>query len=299
MARKFRNLYLTKKERFGIYLVTPALIVLAVVYIYPLIYNVDLSFSRWDLASGIPKQYVAFQNYQNLFSSETFRKVLYNTLFFTLVSVPLEFVLGLILALMLNQDIKGKNAIITVLSLPMMIAPVVAALTWKWVYAYDYGVLNFLLNRLFGMEPILWMSDKNIAMYSVIIADVWITTPFMMLILYAGLQMIPTELYEAAKVDGASSWQMFRYVTLPSMKNVLLVALMIRTIDAFTKLFDVVYVITGGGPAYATEVLPTYAYKVGLKFFRLGSGAAISMITLLVAAILITIMLRVSKGGRS
>ncbi|RLI17848.1 hypothetical protein DRO54_10935, partial [Candidatus Bathyarchaeota archaeon] len=252
MARKFRNLYLTKKERFGIYLVTPALIVLAVVYIYPLIYNVDLSFSRWDLASGIPKQYVAFQNYQNLFSSETFRKVLYNTLFFTLVSVPLEFVLGLILALMLNQDIKGKNAIITVLSLPMMIAPVVAALTWKWVYAYDYGVLNFLLNRLFGMEPILWMSDKNIAMYSVIIADVWITTPFMMLILYAGLQMIPTELYEAAKVDGASSWQMFRYVTLPSMKNVLLVALMIRTIDAFTKLFDVVYVITGGGPAYAT-----------------------------------------------
>lgn len=299
MARKFRNLYLTKKERFGIYLVTPALIVLAVVYIYPLIYNVDLSFSRWDLASGIPKQYVAFQNYQNLFSSETFRKVLYNTLFFTLVSVPLEFVLGLILALMLNQDIKGKNVIITVLSLPMMIAPVVAALTWKWVYAYDYGVLNFLLNRLFGMEPILWMSDKNIAMYSVIIADVWITTPFMMLILYAGLQMIPTELYEAAKVDGASSWQMFRYVTLPSMKNVLLVALMIRTIDAFTKLFDVVYVITGGGPAYATEVLPTYAYKVGLKFFRLGSGAAISMITLLVAAILITIMLRVSKGGRS
>ena len=299
MARKIRNLYLTKKERFGIYLVTPALIVLAVVYIYPLIYNVDLSFSRWDLASGIPKQYVAFQNYQNLFSSETFRKVLYNTLFFTLVSVPLEFVLGLILALMLNQDIKGKNAIITVLSLPMMIAPVVAALTWKWVYAYDYGVLNFLLNRLFGMEPILWMSDKNIAMYSVIIADVWITTPFMMLILYAGLQMIPTELYEAAKVDGATSWQMFRYVTLPSMKNVLLVALMIRTIDAFTKLFDVVYVITGGGPAYATEVLPTYAYKVGLKFFRLGSGAAISMITLLVAAILITIMLRVSKGGRS
>jgi len=299
LARKIRNLYLTKKERFGIYLVTPALIVLAVVYIYPLIYNVDLSFSRWDLASGIPKQYIGFQNYQNLFSSETFRKVLYNTLFFTLVSVPLEFVLGLILALMLNQDIKGKNAIITVLSLPMMIAPVVAALTWKWVYAYDYGVLNFLLNRLFGMGPVLWMSDKNIAMYSVIIADVWITTPFMMLILYAGLQMIPTELYEAAKVDGASSWQMFRYVTLPSMKNVLLVALMIRTIDAFTKLFDVVYVITGGGPAYATEVLPTYAYKVGLKFFRLGSGAAISMITLLVAAILITIMLRVSKGGRS
>jgi multiple sugar transport system permease protein len=295
LGEKLRKTYLTKEERFGIFLVTPALTILALVYIYPLIYNIDLSFSRWDLAAGTPKQYVGFQNYQELFSNETFLKVLYNTLFFTLVSVPLEFVLGLILALILNQKVRGKNAIMTIISLPMMIAPVIAALTWRWVYAYDYGVLNFLLDKLFGIEPILWISDKNIAMYSVIIADVWITTPFMMLIIYAGLQMIPTELYEAAKVDGASTWQMFRHVTLPSMKNVLLVALMIRTIDAFTKLFDVVYVITGGGPAYATEVLPTYAYKVGLKFFRLGRGAAISLITMLVAAIIITIMLRASK----
>lgn len=294
--KKAPSLYLTKKERFGILLVIPAFIVLAIVYLYPLIYNIDLSLSRWNLASGLPKQYIGLENYQILFTSETFRKVLYNTLFFTLVSVPLEFILGLALALLLNQNIKGKSVIVTILALPMMIAPVVAALTWRWVYAYDYGVLNFLLNQLFGIQPVLWISDKNIAMYSVIIADVWITTPFMMLIIYAGLQMIPIELYEAAKVDGASTWQIFRYVTLPSIKGVLVVALMIRTIDAFTKLFDVVYVITGGGPAYATEVLPTYAYKVGLKFFRLGSGAAISMITLFIAAIMIVAMVRASKG---
>jgi multiple sugar transport system permease protein len=276
-----------KEARFGILLVMPALTLLAVVYIYPLIYNIDLSFSRWNLSPPSPKEYVGLKNYLDLFSSEVFSKVFYNTLFFTVVSVPLEFILGLGLALLLNQNIKGKSVIITVLAFPMMIAPVVAALTWRWVYAYDYGILNFSLNKLFGIEPILWLDSKDIAMYSVIIADVWITTPFMMLIIYAGLQMIPTELYEAARIDGASSWQMFRSVTLPSLKGVLIVALMIRTIDAFTKLFDVVYVLTGGGPAYATEVLPTYAYRVGLSFFRLGSGAAITMITLMVAAIMI------------
>jgi len=200
------------------------------------------------------------------------------------------------LALLINKNIREKNVITTILALPMMIAPVIAALTWRWMYAYDYGILNFLLNRLFGFQPLLWISDKNIAMYSVIIADVWITAPFMMLILYAGLQMIPTERYEAATVDGASTWQMFRYVTLPSLRGVLIVALMVRTIDAFTKLFDVVYVITGGGPAYATEVLPTYAYKVGLAFFRLGAGAAISIITLLIAAVMIAAILRASRG---
>ncbi|MGB9693423.1 MAG: carbohydrate ABC transporter permease [Fervidobacterium sp.] len=285
-----------REAKFGILLVMPAFTLLAMVYIYPLLYNVDLSFSRWNLSPPSPKEYVGLENYLDLFSSGVFLKVFYNTLFFTIMSVPLEFILGLGLALLLNQDIKGKNAVITILALPMMIAPVVAALTWRWVYAYDYGILNFLLNSLFGMEPLLWLSSKDIAMYSVIIADVWVTTPFMMLIIYAGLQMIPTELYEAAKIDGASSWQMFRSVTLPSLKSVLIVALMIRTIDAFTKLFDVVYVLTGGGPAYATEVLPTYAYKVGLSFFRLGSGAAIAMITLTVAAIMIAAISIASRG---
>lgn len=294
--RIFYGLHLKKEAMFGILLVMPAFILLAIVYIYPLVYDIDLSLSRWNLAPPSPKEYIGLKNYVDLFSDATFQKVLYNSLFFTGVSVPFEFILGLALALLINKNIKGKNVITTILALPMMIAPVVAALTWKWLYYYDYGAINYILNRLFWLPQILWMSDKNIAMYSVIIADVWITAPFMMLILYAGLQMIPTERYEAAKVDGASSWQMFRYVTLPSLKGVLIVALMVRTIDAFTKLFDVVYVITGGGPAYATEVLPTYAYKVGLAFFRLGAGAAISIITLLIAAVMIVAILRGSRG---
>jgi len=287
--------HLKKEAMFGIILVMPAFIILAIVYLYPLIYDIYLSLSRWNLAPPSPIEFIGFENYVDLFSDVTFQKVLGNSLFFTVLSVPCEFFLGLALALLINKNIKGKNVITTILALPMMIAPVIAALTWRWIYDYNFGILDFFLNQFFGIRP-LWLSDINIAMYSVIIADVWITAPFMILILYAGLQMIPTERYEAAKVDGASSWQMFRYVTLPSLKGVLIVALMVRTIDAFTKLFDVVYVITGGGPAYATEVLPTYAYKVGLTFFRLGAGAAISIITLLIAAVMIVAILRVSRG---
>jgi len=293
-VKKLRSLQLTKEARFGILLVMPAFVILTLVYVYPLIYNIDLSLSRWDLVPPSPKEYIGLQNYQTIFSSSTFNKILRNTIFFTALSVPIEFFAGLGLALLLNRNIKGKSAIITILALPMMIAPVVAALSWRWLYAYDYGALNHLLSFI-GIKPILWTVDIDIAMYSVIIADAWITTPFMMLIIYAGLQMIPKELYEAAKIDGASPWRTFRYVTLPSLRGVLLVALMIRSIDAFTKLFDVVYVLTGGGPAYATEVLPTYTYKVGLKFFRLGSGAALAMITLMITAIMIAAMTRVSK----
>jgi multiple sugar transport system permease protein len=139
------------------------------------------------------------------------------------------------------------------------------------------------------------MSDVNYAIYSIIIADVWTTTPFMMLILYAGLQMVPTQLYEAAKIDGASQWDTFWRITLPSLKAVLIVALMIRTIDAFTKLFDIVYVITGGGPGYATEVLPTFGYKVAFVFFEFGRGAAVTMITLMLSAVMVVIILRSSR----
>jgi len=176
----------------------------------------------------------------------------------------------------------------------MIVAPVIAALAWKWLYFYDYGALNYVLSFV-GVQPIRWMSDVNYAMYSIIIADVWTTTPFMMLILYAGLQMIPTQLYEAAKIDGASHWNIFWRITLPSLKSVLIVALMIRTIDAFTKLFDMVYVITGGGPGYATEVLPTFGYREAFTFFEFGRGAAVTMITLLLSAIMVVIILRTSR----
>jgi multiple sugar transport system permease protein len=172
----------------------------------------------------------------------------------------------------------------------MIVAPVIAALAWRWMFNFDFGALNYVLSFA-GVKPVLWTGDPTISLYSVVLADVWTTTPFMMLLLYAGIQMIPTQLYEAARVDGASSTQLFWHITLPSLKSVLIVALMIRTIDAFTKLFDIVYIVTGGGPGYSSMVLPIYAYKVGLTFFDLGKGAAISMITLVFSAVMVAIIL--------
>ena len=292
--RKMKKPVLTKEEAIGILMITPALAVLALVYFYPLGYNIDLSFSNWPIKEALPKYYVGFDNYARLFFSKDFQTVVWNTLFFTIISVPTEFFLGLGLALLLNREIKGKNVFITLLALPMIVAPVIAALAWKWLYFYDYGALNYVLSFV-GVQPIRWMSDVNYAIYSIIIADVWTTTPFMMLILYAGLQMVPTQLYEAAKIDGASHWNIFWRITLPSLKSVLIVALMIRTIDAFTKLFDMVYVITGGGPGYATEVLPTFGYREAFTFFEFGRGAAVTMITLLLSAIMVVIILRTSR----
>jgi multiple sugar transport system permease protein len=292
--RKMKKPVLTKEEAIGILMITPALAVLALVYFYPLGYNIDLSFSNWPIKEALPKYYVGFDNYVRLFFSKDFQTVVWNTLFFTIISVPTEFFLGLGLALLLNREIKGKNVFITLLALPMIVAPVIAALAWKWLYFYDYGALNYVLSFI-GVQPIRWMSDVNYSIYSIIIADVWTTTPFMMLILYAGLQMVPTQLYEAAKIDGASQWDTFWRITLPSLKAVLIVALMIRTIDAFTKLFDIVYVITGGGPGYATEVLPTFGYKVAFVFFEFGRGAAVTMITLMLSAVMVVVILRSSR----
>jgi len=292
--RNTKKPILSKEEIIGLLMITPALAVLALVYFYPLGYNIDLSFSNWPIKEGLPKYYVGLDNYMRLFSDRDFQTVIVNTLFFTALSVPTELFIGLGIALLLNRELKGKTVFITLLALPMIVAPVVAALAWKWLYFYDYGALNYVLSFV-GIQPIRWMSDVNYAIYSIIIADIWTTTPFMMLILYAGLQMIPTQLYEAARMDGASQWHIFWRITLPSLKSVLAVALMIRTIDAFTKLFDIVYIITGGGPGYATEVLPTFGYKEAFTFFELGRSAAITMITLLISAVMVVIILRSSR----
>jgi len=292
---RFRKPTLTREQLTGIIMVIPALVVLGVVYFYPLAYNIDLSLSRWQPTQGIPKTYVGLKNYIDLFSDDIFRKVIVNTVFFTAVSVPVEFFLGLGLAMLLNRNIRGRNLFTTLLSLPMIIAPVIAGISWKWLYDYDYGVINYFLS-LIGAQRVLWTSDPSIVMYSIIVADIWTTTPFMMLILFAGLQMVPTQQYEAAKVDGASSWQTFWHVTLPSLKAILVVALMIRIIDAFTKLFDIVYILTGGFPFNVSGVLPIYAYRRGLTpFFNLGQGAAVSMITLMFSAVMVAVLLTLSR----
>jgi len=285
---------LRSKKTLGMLFVLPAVVVLVLVFVYPLVYNADLSLSEWRLAIGEEKHYVGLSNYSYNFSDPLFHKVLKNTLVFTAVSVPLEIVIGLGLALLISRKIRGRSIFLAILILPMMVAPVIVGLTWRWLYAWDYGLINPLIG-VFGVGSINWLADPSIAMFSVIIADVWAMVPFVFLFCYAGLRMVPRERYESAEIDGVSSWQKFRHVTLPSIKGILMIAVLIRAMDAFTKLFDVVYTLTGGGPAYATEVLPVYTYRVALQFFRLGRGASIALITLLVTIIMISIIWKMTK----
>jgi len=280
---------------FGVFLVFPALLLLTLVCFYPLAQNVVLSFQDWNLLTGRPPSFAGLANFENLFSSAVFHKVLLNTVIFTAISVPLEVGAGLGLALLLSRRFKGRDAVLAVISLPMLVAPVAVGLVWRWFYALEYGMLNALL-RNFGISDINWLGDPSIALFSVIVADAWTMSPFMMLFCYAGLQMVPAERYEIAAIDGATGWQKFRYVTLPSIKNILFLGLMIRAIDAFTRLFDLVYVLTKGGPAYATEVLPLYTFEIGLApSFRIGLGAALSVLTLIITVVFTSILWKISR----
>lgn len=281
-------------KAFGFFLGLPALLLLALVCFFPIAQNIELSLHSWHLAIGAPKKFVGLANFEHLISSSVFNRVLLNTVVFTAVSVPLELGAGLGLALLLNRKFKGRDAILAILSLPMLVAPVAVGLVWKWFYALDYGMLNPLLG-FFGIGEVNWLGDPSIALFSVIVADAWTMTPFMMLFCYAGLQMIPPERYETASIDGASGWQKFRYVTLPSIKGILAIGLMIRAIDAFTRLFDLVYVLTGGGPAWATEVLPIYTYRTGLKYFRIGLGSTLAIFTLSITILFISALWKITR----
>jgi len=290
---RLRGITLTNRQVVGFLLIVPSLCML-VLMVLAIGFNIVLGFCRYDLLKSSDITFIGITNFKWLLGNSLFRKAALNSVFFTTGSVSLEFLIGLALALLLNKKIKGESVFATLLAIPMMIAPVVATLQWKWLYSLDYGVVNQIL-QILGIKPVRWISDPAVAMYSVIIVEVWTMTPFVMLCLLAGLKSIPKDYYEAADIDGASRWKTFRYITLPLIKPVILVVLSIRFIDTFTKVFDIVYVLTGGGPANATEVLPIYAYRINFEFYQFGRGAAISIIMLIMSIALVLFFFKVLK----
>ncbi|MFH0777584.1 MAG: sugar ABC transporter permease [Candidatus Eisenbacteria bacterium] len=248
----------------------PALLALGLVTLYPIIFVVWLSFHRKLLIFGVSK-FVLFENYTFLFTDARYWNALKNTAYFTGVSVSLELALGLAIAVLLNRAFAGKGLMRSIVLVPWAIPTVVSAKMWEWLYNSDFGLLNFLLGT-----KINWLGSPFWALNAAIFMDVWKTTPFVVILLTAGLQTIPKELYEAAKVDAASSWQIFRRITLPLLTPVILVVLIFRTLDAF-RVFDAIYVLTGGGPANTTETLSIYAYKVLFQTLQFGYGSTIAL----------------------
>lgn len=260
-----------KKKDSGYRFVTPALVILFLITIYPIFYVFYLSLHRRFLIFEISK-FVGFENYLFLLKDERFWNALLNTIYFTAVSVSLELLLGLSIAILLNRSFETRGLIRAVVLIPWIIPTVVSAKMWEWIYNTDFGVLNYL----FGSK-INWIGTPFLAINAAVFMDVWKTVPFVTILLIAGLQIIPKELYQAAKVDGADSWSIFRKITLPLLKPVILIALIFRTLDAF-RVFDAIYVLTGGGPANTTETLSIYAYKVLFQTLQFGYGSALSVV---------------------
>jgi trehalose/maltose transport system permease protein len=276
------------RERLAWLLVLPSLLVVLVVAVYPLFETFRLSLTNKRLASARETRYVGLDNYRNLFDDRIFVDAFRNTVTFTVTSVFFEFVLGLIIALTIHSSFRGRGGVRASMLIPWAIPTVVAATMWQWMYHDVFGVINDLLvNRLHILdEKVAWLANPDTALWAIVAVDVWKTTPFMALLLLAGLQLIPGDVYEAATVDGASKWKQFWNITLPLLKPAILVALIFRTLDAF-RVFDVVYVMK----RYATDTmtLAVYTQRETLEKARIGFGSAAAVIIFLSIAVFVVI----------
>jgi multiple sugar transport system permease protein len=260
-------------------LIAPTVAVLLALTIYPLIYAVKISLQT---TSGNP----TFGNFARLASDQFFLSALAHTFVYAAIALTIEFLIGLGLALILNQSLRARAGFRALLLLPMMLPPVVVGIVWRLMLNSNFGAVNGTLQK-FGVntETLTWTASPKLAMVAVIIADVWQWTPFMFLILLAGLQAIPQEPYEAAVIDGSSAWQTFRHITLPLLKPAILIALLLRTMDLL-RVFDHIFILTEGGPGLATETLSLYIYRTAFRFSNFGYAAAMSFVLLLITNVI-------------
>ncbi|KAA5806631.1 carbohydrate ABC transporter permease [Thermoanaerobacterium thermosaccharolyticum] len=276
----------------GYLLVAPALLCIIAIALYPVLNTFKLSLYYMKLQLIGLTHFIGFQNYISLFNDPRFRSASINTVIFTIVSVSLELVIGMIMALLMNKKFKGTGLVRAAILIPWAIPTIVSALMWKFIYNDQFGLLNDILVRMGVINSYkAWLGSPSLAMGSAIFADVWKTAPFMALLLLAGLQNISYEFYEAAKVDGAGSIRRFFSITLPLLKPTILVALIFRTLDAF-RVFDLIFVMTGGGPGNSTETLTIYAYKTLFRNLDFGIGSAIAVVIFIFVFIFAVIYIR-------
>jgi len=246
------------------------------VTIYPFIYGLYLSLCDYTIIMGA--SFRGLGNYIELFSDPAFLHSLKITFIFVFSAVALEFLVALGIALLVNRQFWQKRIFVSLIYIPMIMAPIVVALMWRMIFSPEYGPLNYFLSFFHLTErEIAWLSESNYALFSLILVDVWQWTPFMFLVLYAGLQSVPPELIEVAQIDGGSRWNVFRYIILPFLYPFIVLGFLFRVMDAF-KIFDSISVLTKGGPGTATQAVSWLSYLHGFTYFRLGYAAAMSLI---------------------
>lgn len=277
-------------------LIAPTIGLLAFLTLYPLMHSFWVSLHTWVLSRPNIFPFVGLANYHELFFDDPlFLQTLKNTFIVLAVGLTVEFGFGLLLALILNQrDLIGVTIFRVIFVIPMIVMPIVVGVLWKFLLHPSYGIFNFFITKI-GMKAQAWIANPKLALLTVIGVDVWEWTPFVVLILYSGLVSLPIEPYEAATIDGASSWQRFRYLTLPLMKPIMVIVIIMRMIDLI-ELFDIVFVLTRGGPGNSTMVLTLYNFRMGLNYFNMGKATALSWVILIIVLILTQIYIRVTKS---
>jgi multiple sugar transport system permease protein len=290
-------LALKRKQWEPLAFASPSLFLIGLVILFPLIYSFYLSLQNFDLSAGPDYEYVGLKNYaEALFRDGRFLGSVWNTCVIIAPSLALELLLGLGIALLLNRAIRGRPILTAVLAIPAMISPVMAAMAWRMMFGVKYGAINNL-GRQLGLIDVYfdWFATPFLSVLAVVLVEVWHNTSFMMLVLLAGLQSIPQDLYDAAKADGATPWQSFWSITLPLLKFTMAVGVMIRMID-LTKLFGLIFILTFGGPGGSTETLAFNTYLVGFNDFRMSYASALSYLIILGVLLLTVALLWLSRS---
>lgn len=281
-----------REQRQAWVLLAPMLLVMLLLTAWPLLRTIWLSFTDAALiGSGETPAWIGLENYLYALSDPDFRASIWRTLYFTLVSVTVEGIIGVLVALLLNQKFIGRNVLRVLVILPWALPTIVNAMMWRLNFNPDYGSINALLSQLCIIDGYRsWLGSPEAALNAVMFADIWKNYPLVTLLVLAALQSIPEDLFEAARLDGASAWRRFRAITFPAIVAPLGVALVLRTIDAF-KIFDIIYVMTRGGPVDSTKTLSFFVYQESFSYLRAGSGAAYAILMTLMCALLITLYL--------
>jgi ABC-type sugar transport system permease subunit len=271
----------------GYGLILPATAMIAIIIVYPTVSGIYMSFFERSLLTLQQSTWIGLENYNEMFSDSSFWFALKNSVLLTAIAVSLEYLLGLGLAITLKQKLPGINFFRSIVMFPWVLPVIVIVIMFSWMLQPDFGVVNVVFDSL-GLPTTYWFGDKEWAFAWIVVMHVWKNTPFFAVALMAGIQSIPNYLYEAAKIDGASALQQFRYITLPSISHISMIMIIIHVIFTFNN-FDFVYLSTGGGPLDNTEVLATYIYKQGFETYALGYAASVG-VTMLIIMLLFTII---------
>lgn len=277
----------------ALFFLSPTLIIFATFILFPVVFSFYLSFHKWNMFSS-GQTFVGLQNYARLLHDTEFWMVLKNTLIYTLGTVPLNMAFALLVAYALNRKIAGKKFLRTAFFAPVIISPVAAAVIWRWIYDPNFGLINYLLD-LVGIKGPNWINEPSSAMIALIIMGVWKTFGVNMVLFSAGLQGIPESYYEAAEIDGAGRWSKFWRITLPLLSPTTFFIMVMSIIGSF-QVFDIVYVLTAGGPLGSTKVLVFYLYEYAFKFFEMGYASAAAYILFIVLVILTLIQVKYMRS---